>query len=406
MAETDEQTRVAEPAKTGEPARERAPRRGAAAPWLAGLALLCVIGIGLYLAWPHIAGRDGAPVAPARLATSEPAPSEPPPAQPTEPVPPTEAVPAEPPAPPGEPDASSVIAELKATRERVAALERTVAGPPAAETDAAAKQLISELTARLEALEARAVATSDPQSVEREAALGARLSVIESKLDAAQSALAEAAELRVHLAESKAQAETLAARLGALEARSTEDVRLIALVAARGALAQAARDGLPLAHQLSDLRALLGDAAPVSPALATLDSFATQGALTLEALRQRFPEVARTVARAANEPKADAGWVDQTVARLKSIVTVRKIGGALEPGSIDERLVRAEHALGENDATGAATALDGLQGGTMIDEFRTGLARRIALDEAVKAIERHVADLVAGRFVPSATSAQ
>lgn len=387
MAQTDEQATSGEPAA---PVPE--PRRGLS-PWLLalGLALAAAIALALYFAWPDIAGRRG------------------PPAPETAPEAPAEA-PAVPEAPPPEPaPAPSTQApapgevELAALRARLEALEKasTQAAPAVATGEAATAERLSELVARLEALERRPVAEGEAAAVARDAELRARLATLESRLAVAEAAGVEAAALRAELARIETEAETLTARLAAVELQSADDVRLIALVAAKAALATAARAGATLAHELSDLRALLLDPAPIAAALEEVGRFTEHGAPSYEAIRARFPSLAREVVRASAKPDADAGWVDQTIARLGAIVTVRKTGGALEPGSLDERLVRAERALAESDGAGALEALDTLKGGEALEAYRTELRRRLALDEAVRAIDRHVTGLIAARIVPS-----
>ncbi len=388
MVETDERANMSEPVTA-----QAKPKR-AILPWLLGLALAAAIGVALFFAWPDITGRRDAPApdTPAEMPADTPAAPEPPPAEP---------------APSGEVPLSNKAqtaneGEFAQLLTRLEALEKDAARPPSSEAaDRAIAEQLTDYAARLEAIERRPASEGEAASVARDAELGARLATMESRLAVTEAASAEAAELRTQLAALHATAEGLAARVSGVEAQSTGNLRLVALVAAKAALMTAARDGAALAHEVSDLRALLGDAAPLGAPLEEVNRYAEHGALNYEALRARFPSLARDVVRAAAKPDADAGWVDETIARLGSIVTVRKTGGTLEPGSVDERLVRAERALAESDGATALDALAGLTGGDRLEAYRTELNRRVALDEAVRAIDRHVTGLIAARIVPS-----
>ncbi|MGD9537665.1 MAG: uroporphyrinogen-III synthase [Alphaproteobacteria bacterium] len=384
-------------------------RRGAIS-WAVSALVLAAIGGGLYAAWPSITGRDGTP-APVVEETPAPPEAEAPPEVPAEEAPPAEPAQAEPPSvePPPEtpaPVASDVGApavpddELAALRDRLAALEREAAAPSPA--DSVAPEELAALNERLGRLEQEAAVRPGDGTPGADAELTARLATLERRVAAAEETTAEAAALRERLGGVQDEAAALSERVATLESQAREDVRLIALVEAKAALAAAAREGAALDHEIEDLRALLPADAPLKDQLDTLAGAAEAGVPGYAALQARFPALAREIVKAEATPGEEAGWVDQTVARLGNIVTVRKMGGALEPGSVDERLVRAEQALAEHDGAAARAALDTLEGGEALHAYRAELERRIALDEAVRAIERYVTGLAAARVVPPA----
>ena len=144
--------------------------------------------------------------------------------------------------------------ELAALRERLDTLEKDAAAraPAVATTEPATANRLIDLAARLETLERRPSGQGEAASVARDTELGARLAAMESRLAAAETAGTEAAELRTRLGKLQAEAETLTAGVAAVEHRSADDVRLIALVAAKAALSEAAREGAALAHELRD----------------------------------------------------------------------------------------------------------------------------------------------------------
>lgn len=438
-ASDDEPALKVEPERINEPEAPTTPvvrRRLRPAAVLGGIGVLVAVGVGLYLAWPEIVGKDEppAPSAPSSIAETTPSPpiEEPAPSPPveagTEPSPPVESsappvevpgpsIPSEggpgttTPAPPSsEPSEAekAALAQIESLKARLAAMEeeaaRRGAEPEARPADDAALQA---LNARLDALEQRpaeAVATPAAPS-EREAEFAARIAQLEARLATAEAGAAEAAAARSELAAMKANAQALTDKLAVLEKGAAEDSWLIGLVAAKAALAQAAQQGQKLAHLLADLRILLRGDAAFEPMLVQLDAFARQSAPTYEALRLRFPEVARLAVRAAREPDPEAGWIDQTAARLGSIVTVRKTRGELEPGSLDERLVNAERALDAGDGPSAVAALEGVKGGTEVEAFRADLARRVVLDAAVREVEKQIAAKVGAHALPSAAPA-
>ena len=69
---------------------------------------------------------------------------------------------------------------------------------------------------------------------------------------------------------------------------------------------------------------------------------------TIDGLLARFPEAANAIVRAAPATE-DADWIDETVTRLSQLVTIRKTSGAIDPQSLDGRLVEAESALATGD---------------------------------------------------------
>ena len=363
-------------------------RRGALTRFLA-VALLAMVGVALYLAWPDIKGLRDSPAPSVEQAAA--------------PEVPLEAAPIETPAPVATAEAPAPNqVELDALRARLEALEQAGARPvSAAPADVAIAQQLTEFAARLDAIDRRPPSEGDAASMARDVELGAHLANLEKRLAAAETAAAEVAQFGAVLQDTYTKTIEMMQRLMAVELRTADDVRLMALATAKAALWAASREGAALAHEIADLQALLPDAAPIAAPLGVINQFADHGALNYEALRARFPTLAREVVHASAKPDADAGWVDQTIARLSSIVTIRKTSGELAPGSLDERLVRAECALAESNGKAALEALDSLKGGETLNAFSEELKRRTALDEAVRALDRYVTGLIAARVVPA-----
>ena len=299
-----------------------------------------VAGAALYGLWPLIMDevRDSPPIEPPLV---EPAPVDSP--APESPLPELS-----PPSP--APDSAAPNARLDALEQSLAGLAL-----PQAAADALAE--------RIAALEAGGGASPLPEA----AALAARLDELDARL-ALGGPVADDQAREVLVAELAALGETLAAlalRLDALEAdqaaRPDPGVGSIALVLGLAQLRDALARGAPYAAELAGIGPLLTDRPDAASALAALDAHAAHGVLTREALRARFPALARAVVTAALAPEG-AGWVDETLQKLADVVSVRRTGGDIEGNSAEARIARAEVRLAAGELAGAVAELDGLEG--------------------------------------------
>ncbi len=299
-----------------------------------------VVAAALYGLWPLIMEgvRPGPPVEPAPLETSAP----------------------EPPLPEISPPVSAT--DSAGLDARLAAIERNLAGlavPQATAVDA--------LTERIATLEAAGAAMASPDT----ALLAARLDEIDARLalgagvagDGTGAALSEAL-----VTELAALGETFAAlsiRLDALEAqraaRPDPGIESLALVLGLAQLRDALARGAPFAAKLAGIAPLLADQPDAPAALASLEAHAEHGVPTREALRARFPALARAVVTAALAPEG-AGWVDETLQKLAGVVSVRRTGDGIEGNSAEARVARAEVRLAAGELAGAVAELDGLEG--------------------------------------------
>lgn len=269
--------------------------------------------------------------------------------------------------PPATPTPVSTSAEEQTAHEGAAAAEATADAtadavpdslpvtPIAAQADLGADAL-GVLNARLEALETRS-----------DGAIGAGAAVIalEQRVRALEDdptreplgeALAAWGEQRAAL---EAALADVSARLARFEEEAAQqaaaDGRLVSLVLATGELTAALGSSRGFAPMLDTLRGIAGEDSAFESALARLDPFAASGVPTTDGLLARFPEAANAIVRAAPSAE-DADWIDETVTRLSQLVTIRKTGGAIDPASLDGRLVEAESALAAGEL-GHATAI-------------------------------------------------
>ena len=303
--------------------------------------------------------------------------------------------------PPATPAIASARAEEPAAPDNTAASEAITetlpdtvpAAPTPAQADLGADtpgvealgvETLGVLSARLEALEARS-----------DGAIGAGAAVIalEQRIRALEDdptreplgeALAAWGEQRAVLEAALAQ---VSARLARFEEEAAHqaaaDGRLVTLVLATGELTAALGSSRPFTPALDAIRGIAGENPEIEGALARLAPFAATGVPTLDGLSARFPQAANAIVRgtAATE---EEGWIDETVTRLSQLVTIRRTGGAIDPASLEGRLVEAEAALKAGDVEQAIFIVEPLMG----DDAEAGSAGSWLRD----ARARHEAD--------------
>lgn len=198
-------------------------------------------------------------------------------------------------------------------------------------------------------------------------------------------------QLSAALAGAKNQLAGAEKRIAALEARSQAAgtvSRDSAFVLAVGQLREAVRSGKSFAAALAGLRAIAGDDRDAASAIAVLQPYAAGGVADLATLRTRFAVAAPRIAAAAPQPAT--GWIDRVLARLSSLISIRRTGPAAAAGKGPEAVVaRAELALDTGDIAGAVKALEGLTGAARdaAAPWLAGARARLAADAAVATLE-------------------
>lgn len=255
--------------------------------------------------------------------------------------------------------------------------------------------LVAEMNAvagRLDAARQRidslAAGVRDADVRERVDTLSGDITRIEGTLSAAAHDLQTAEDrLAKTLGDLASRLDELTARTRLLEVAQPEHVATAASLAlAAGQVRAPAVDGRPFDAPLASMRALLAREGGVPPGvtrtLQTLEDHAAQGVDTLDALRRRLATEAGNILR-AGIVDAD-GWMDQTLRRLASIVTVRRIGEQAGE-STEARLARAETRLAAGDLAAAVAEISALSGASAeaaigwLDAARARLAVAAAL---------------------------
>lgn len=307
--------------------------------------------------------------------------------------------------------------DVAALSERIAQLESLIAErvgvpPPAAPDDG---QMMSDVLTRMDdggpgqepAARAPGVPARAP-AVDL-GPLEARIDSLEDKFNEVADPSPELDALRIEAMGLRDAVSAVDQRIGELETRLEErsavNGQLVTMVLAVDRLAAAAAGSGPFVRELEAARNAGGKDAGIAQALDELEPFAVSGVPTIADLRSGFDTMALRVVRASALPE-DGGWIDETIARLKRIVAVRKTGDDVEPNSLDGRLVRAERALARGGLSEAVLIIDKLPGRASegANEWLAMAQSRLHVNQTLAALEQHVADRVETRWLDKASA--
>ena len=257
--------------------------------------------------------------------------------------------------------ARSAISVSQAVEERLAAVEAGVEG--SARTDD-----VAIITGRVNELESGIAGRARGAEVE---AIGARIDPLESALAGTAANLADVEQ-----------------RVSALEEAPAGLREVAELVNAVGHLRRAMSAGQPYALELDGLRAIaapLGDSR-LDTAIVALELRAAAGVPTLDTLRERFSSLAPRLVR-ADAFGPDPDWVDKTLDRLSSVVSVRRVG-EIEGDSVEAKVARAESRLAAGNLEGALASLGDLQGAAALalEVWLADARARLAADGSIAEI--------------------
>ncbi|MFQ5939859.1 MAG: COG4223 family protein, partial [Alphaproteobacteria bacterium] len=275
--------------------------------------------------------------------------------------------------------AAAAFAELEGERDVPTGALGSLAGRVAA-----LERALSELQERL------GEAGPEPGTV---AALADRVAALEQTVRApvAAEARGEAADAGLEASLRQLSRELADLRAGAAANRSG-----LALMLAVGQMREALRTSGPFIEEIEAVQALAADDPAVAEALAAFSGRAEAGVPTAAELAGRFDGVAGAVVRAATAA-GDGGWVEQALAGLASVVTVRPSGGEVGGTGPGAAVARAEARLGAGDLDGAVAALAPLRGpaaaaaADWLDDARA----RLGAERGLKALHAHAARVLA-----------
>ncbi|NDH62582.1 MAG: hypothetical protein EBY18_13245, partial [Alphaproteobacteria bacterium] len=237
-----------------------------------------------------------------------------------------------------------------------------------AEAAAARQQAEEELKAIAEARKAVQAATApapaSPDSDKDVAALRLEIATIRSALQTLDQAMSgqkdETARQREQartLAEAIDKARAEAGALGAGEKKALDAARASAVVGVAARLSSAIESGLPFAQELGLLAPLAQGDAKLGEITAALQPYAQAGVASRATLAASFPAVAKA---ALADDLADDSFGERVLGKIRSIVSLRRVGADVPGDAVEAKLARAEAALEGNDVAKAVDLVKSL----------------------------------------------
>ncbi len=249
--------------------------------------------------------------------------------------------------------------------------------------------------------------TQEPAPIAASAPVGldaAEIARIESRLSRIESRLAKIDSL-VQSAGGDRSAEI--ASLDAMEQRiatletanrnlSSNDEGMAALILSVGQLQAAASSSAPFNRELAALKAVrsrfFSADFTLSSTLESLSTPAAQGVLTIDELRDSFPALASAALEAEriagpdgaeNSSLLDRGW-----ARLKGLVTIRRVGADVAGDTTEAHLARAEALLQKGDLSNALSETQAIEGPAAgpLAAWQVDAEARLSTDQAMETI--------------------
>jgi hypothetical protein len=152
----------------------------------------------------------------------------------------------------------------------------------------------------------------------------------------------------------------------------------------------AVQAGRPFAAEYEAFAALARSRPEIAEAAAPLAEPAKTGVASPAVLAKRLHELAGNIAGAGTPaaPVEPAGWGDAALARLRGLVTIRRIDGARPEGK-DAAVNAAELALAGGDLAAAVSVLDKLTGAPAeaAAPWLRMARQRVAVDAALRRLE-------------------
>jgi uroporphyrinogen-III synthase len=246
-----------------------------------------------------------------------------------------------------------LTARVDDLEKRLRALSATAAEKPTGSDPA-----VAELRSRVEALEGRPAAAPPPgtpaappaampagEADKEIAVLRAEITTLHTALQALDQSVTGQRE------QTKALGEAMGTR-NAGEQKALVAARASAVIGVAARLSAALDSGLPFAADLNLLAPLTQGDAKLTEVAAALQPYAQAGVASRAALAASFPAVAKA---ALADDVADDSFGERLLGKVRSIVSLRRVGDDVPGDSAEAKLARAEAAL---DAGDLAKAVD------------------------------------------------
>ena len=277
-------------------------------------------------------------------------------------------------------------ARLDDLEKRLRALSATAAEKPAGSDPA-----VADLRSRLEALEGRPAAapseaTPSAEADKEMAMLRAEIATLRTALQALDQSVTGQRE------QTKALGDAVGAR-SAGEQKALVAARASAVIGVAARLSAALDSGLPFTADLNLLAPLAQGDAKLTEVAAALQPYAQAGVASRAALAASFPAVAKA---ALADDLADDSFGQRVLGKIRSIISLRRVGDDVPGDSVEAKLARAEAALDAGDLAKAVDLVKSLPPQTN-KATQAWLARaeaHLAANRAIDALAAHAISLL------------
>ncbi|HEX9521980.1 MAG TPA: uroporphyrinogen-III synthase [Reyranella sp.] len=281
---------------------------------------------------------------------------------------------------------------------RIDDLEKRLRAPSAtaAEKPTGSDPAVAELRARVEALEGRPAASPPAgmptaEADKEMAVLRAEIATLRSALQALDQSVTGQRE------QTKALGDALGARTAG-EQKALVAGRASAVIGVAARLSSALDSGLPFAADLTLLAPLArvdgkeGDA-KLSEVAAALQPYGQAGVASRTALAASFPAVAKA---ALADDLADDSFGERLLGKVRSIVSLRRVGDDVPGDSVEAKLARAEAALDAGDLAKAVDLVKSLppQTAKATSAWLARAEAHLAAKRAIDALAAHAISLL------------
>ena len=292
-----------------------------------------------------------------------------------------------------------LTARLDDLEKRLRALSATAAEKPTGSDPA-----VAELRSRVEALEGRPAATpptgtpAAPPAAMPAGEADKEIAVLRAEITTLHTAL-QALDQSVtgQREQTKALGDALGARTAG-EQKALVAARASAVIGVAARLSAALDSGLPFAADLNLLAPLArvdgrGSDAKLTEVAAALQPYAQAGVASRAALAASFPAVAKA---ALADDVADDSFGERLLGKVRSIVSLRRVGDDVPGDSVEAKLARAEAALDAGDLAKAVDLVKSLppQTAKATSAWLARAEAHLAAKRAIDALAAHAVSLL------------
>jgi len=286
-----------------------------------------------------------------------------------------------------------LTARLDDLEKRLRALSATATEKPTGSDPA-----VAELRSRVEALESRPAAAPPAGTPAAPPAMPAgeadkEIAVLRAEITTLHTAL-QALDQSVtgQREQTKALGDALGAR-NAGEQKALVAARASAVIGVAARLSAALDSGLPFAADLTLLAPLAQGDAKLTEVAAALQPYAQAGVPSRAALAASFPAVAKA---ALADDVADDSFGERLLGKVRSIVSLRRVGDDVPGDSAEAKLARAEAALDAGDLAKAVDLMKSLppQTAKATSAWLARAEAHLAAKRAIDALAAHAISLL------------